>query len=67
MDPVDTWPAIEGLTGSVTMSRTTLYGIARRGAISAAKIGNPWRFDREEIDQKMKAKAPDSGKGGVQG
>jgi excisionase family DNA binding protein len=39
-----------------------LYGMAQRGELPASKIGNQWRFNREEIDQWMKSNA--SGKAG---
>lgn len=39
MDPFDTWPAIEVLTGSVTMSRTKFNGMAHLGETPAAKMG----------------------------
>jgi len=47
--------------GCIRMSRTRLYGMTRRGEIPASKIGNQWRFDREEIDPWIKA--PATGKG----
>jgi PTS system nitrogen regulatory IIA component len=43
--------------GYIKMSRTKLYGMSRRGELPASKIGNQSRFDREEIDQWMKAHA----------
>jgi len=60
-DKIDNWLTIEELAGYIKMSRTKLYGMAQRGEIPASKIGNQWRFDREEIDQWMKAHA--TGKG----
>lgn len=45
------------LAGYIKMSRTKLYGMAQRGEVSASKIGNQWRLDREGIDQRMKAHA----------
>jgi excisionase family DNA binding protein len=61
MDTIDKWLTIEELAGYIKMSRTKLYGMAQRGEIPASKIGNQWRFDREEIDRWMKAHA--TGKG----
>lgn len=57
MDKFDKWLTIDELAGYIKMSRTKLYGMAQRGDIPASKIGNQWRFDREEIDQWMKAHA----------
>lgn len=44
------------------MGRTKLYRMAQGGDIPASKIGNQWRFDREEIDQWMKRQRPVSDK-----
>jgi PTS system nitrogen regulatory IIA component len=63
MDKIDKWLTIDELAGYIKMSRTKLYGMAQRGEIPASKIGTQWRFDREEIDQWMKAHA--TGKGGA--
>lgn len=57
MDKFDKWLTIDELAGYIKMSRTKLYGMTQRGEIPASKIGNQWRFDREEIDQWMKAHA----------
>ncbi|AMV72385.1 DNA-binding protein [Desulfuromonas sp. DDH964] len=63
MDKIDKWLTIDELASYIKMSRTKLYGMAQRGEIPASKIGTQWRFDREEIDQWMKAHA--TGKGGA--
>jgi PTS system nitrogen regulatory IIA component len=55
MDKIDKWLTIDELAGYIKMSRTKLYGMAQRGEIPASKIGTQWRFDRDEIDQWMKA------------
>lgn len=65
MESFDKWLTIEELATYLKLSRTKLYGMAQRGEIPAAKIGTQWRFDREEIDQWMKAHA--TGKVGVKG
>lgn len=57
MDKIDKWLTIDELAAYIKMSRTKLYGMAQRGEIPASKIGTQWRFDREEIDQWMKAHA----------
>lgn len=57
MDKIDKWLTIDELAGYIKMSRTKLYGMAQRGEIPASKIGTQWRFDRDEIDQWMKAHA----------
>lgn len=57
MDKIDKWLTIDELAAYIKMSRTKLYGMAQRGEVPASKIGNQWRFDREEIDQWMKSHA----------
>lgn len=52
------WLAIEELAEYLKMGRTKLYSMARDGDIPASKVGNQWRFDREEIDQWMKSQRP---------
>jgi len=49
------WLTIEELAEYLKMGRTKLYSMARDGDIPASKVGNQWRFDREEIDQWMKS------------
>jgi len=61
MDSSDKWLTIEELAAYLKLSKTKLYGMAQRSEIPASKIGNQWRFDREEIDQWMKSHA--TGKG----
>ena len=63
MAPLDKWLTIEDLAAYLKLSRTKLYGMAQRGELPASKIGNQWRFDREEIDSWMKSHA--TGKGAV--
>ena len=61
MDSYDKWLTINELASYIKISRTKLYGMAQRGQIPAVKIGNQWRFDREEIDQWMKSHATGTG------
>jgi len=60
------WLTIEELAEYLKMGRTKLYRMAQEGDIPASKVGNQWRFDREEIDQWMKSQRPaaDNGHGG---
>lgn len=48
---------MDKLPNYIKMSRIKLCSIAQCGEIPAAKIGNQWRFDWEEIYQWMKAHA----------
>jgi len=56
------WLTIDELTEYLKMGRTKLYRMAQNGEIPASKIGNQWRFDREEIDLWMKSQRPVVGK-----
>jgi len=56
------WLTIEELAEYLKMGRTKLYRMAQEGDIPASKVGNQWRFDREEIDQWMKRQKPATGK-----
>jgi excisionase family DNA binding protein len=47
---------MEELAAYLKMSRTKLYAMTQKGEIPASKIGNQWRFDRDEIDEWMKNK-----------
>jgi len=49
---------IDELAEYLKMGRTKLYRMAQEGNIPASKVGNQWRFDREEIDQWMKRQGP---------
>lgn len=52
----DKWLTVEELAAYLKMSRTKLYAMTQKGEIPASKIGNQWRFDRDEIDEWMKSK-----------
>jgi len=54
----DKWLTIDELADYLKMGRTTLYRMAQKADIPASKIGNQWRFDREEIDEWMKSQRP---------
>ncbi|HOV90473.1 MAG TPA: helix-turn-helix domain-containing protein [Syntrophorhabdaceae bacterium] len=52
------WLTIEELAEYLKIGRTKLYRMAQDGEIPASKVGNQWRFDREEIDRWMKSQRP---------
>lgn len=54
MSQNDKWLTVEELSLYLQMSRTKLYNLAQKGEIPVSKIGNQWRFDREEIDDWMR-------------
>ena len=53
------------LADYLKLGRTKLYRMAQDGSIPASKLGNQWRFDRDEIDAWMKRQRPNKpGSGG---
>jgi len=46
----DKWLTLDELAEYLKLGRTKLYQMAQGGEIPASKVGNQWRFDREEID-----------------
>ena len=54
----DKWLTIDELADYLKMGRTKLYQMAQKADIPASKVGNQWRFDREEIDDWMKSQRP---------
>lgn len=52
------WLTIDELADYLKLGRTTLYRMAQDGSIPATKLGNQWRFDRDEIDTWMKRQRP---------
>lgn len=51
----DKWLTVDELAEYLKMGRTKLYTMAQQGKVPGNKIGNQWRFDREEIDQWIKS------------
>lgn len=52
------WLTIDELAEYLKLGRTKLYRLAQEGDIPASKVGNQWRFDRNEIDEWMKRQRP---------
>ena len=48
------WLTLDELAEYLKLGRTKLYQMARKGTVPATKLGNQWRFDRDEIDAWMK-------------
>ena len=46
----DKWLTLDELAEYLKLGRTKLYRMAQSDEIPASKVGNQWRFDREEID-----------------
>jgi len=54
----DKWLTIDELADYLKMGRTKLYRMAQECEMPASKVGNQWRFDREQIDEWMKSQRP---------
>jgi excisionase family DNA binding protein len=54
----DKWLTVKELAEYLKLSTDLVYKFAQRGKIPVSKIGNQWRFDREEIDAWVKAQRP---------
>jgi len=51
---MDRWMTLEEVAEYLNVSKDSIYRLAQKGEIPASKIGNLWRFKREEIDEWMK-------------
>lgn len=51
---MDAWMTLEEVAQYLKVSKDSIYRLAQKGEIPASKIGNLWRFRREEIDEWMK-------------
>jgi diguanylate cyclase (GGDEF)-like protein/excisionase family DNA binding protein len=56
----DPWIGIEAAAGYLAIPVRTLYRLAQRGEVPAAKVGRTWRFRRSLLDAHLGAIAPDS-------
>lgn len=54
----DKWLTVKEVAEYLKLSTDLVYKFAQRGKIPVSKIGNQWRFDREEIDAWVKAQRP---------
>ena len=52
---------IEELAGYLKISESTLYKLAREGALPGTKVGKHWRFHREAVVEWLKS-CPEMGK-----
>jgi len=51
---MDTWMTLEEVAQYLKVSKDSIYRLAQKGEMPASKIGNLWRFKKEEIDEWMK-------------
>jgi len=53
---MDSWMTLEEVAQYLKVSKDSIYRLAKKGEIPASKIGNLWRFKKEEIDEWMRNK-----------
>jgi excisionase family DNA binding protein len=58
----DKWLTVKEVAEYLKLSTDLIYKFAQNGTMPVSKIGNQWRFDREEIDTWVKAQRPRSQK-----
>jgi excisionase family DNA binding protein len=55
MSVMTVWLNLDDLASYLKKPKSTLYKLAQRGQLPGHKLGGSWRFDREEVDQWIKA------------
>ena len=53
---MDRWMTLEEVAKYLWVSKDSIYRLAQKGEIPASKLGNLWRFKKEEIDKWMRKK-----------
>ncbi len=51
MEPMDALMTIEEVASYLRLSKDTVYRMAQAGKIPASKVGQQWRFRREDVDE----------------
>jgi excisionase family DNA binding protein len=54
----DKWLTVKEVAAYLKLSVDLVYKLSQKGQIPVSRIGNQWRFDREEIDSWMKSQRP---------
>lgn len=55
---IDKWLTVKEVAEYLKLSTDLIYKFAQQGKIPVSRIGNQWRFDREEIDAWVRAQRP---------
>jgi excisionase family DNA binding protein len=53
---MDRWMTLQEVAKYLRVSKDSIYRLAQKGEIPASKLGNLWRFKKEEIDEWMRKK-----------
>lgn len=52
------WMKVKDVAAYLQISKDLIYKWAQEGKIPASKLGNQWRFKREEVDEWAKSQRP---------
>ncbi len=55
---IDGWLSIEEASSYLGMGKTVLYTLTREGKIPASKIGKKWSFEKEQLNNWLRANQP---------
>lgn len=50
---MERWMTLQEVAGYLRVSKDSIYRLAQKGEVPASKIGNLWRFRKDEIDEWM--------------
>ncbi|MCF7878851.1 MAG: helix-turn-helix domain-containing protein [Candidatus Omnitrophica bacterium] len=59
---MDKWMTLDETAEYLQVSKDSIYRLAQKAKIPASKIGNLWRFKKEEIDEWMRLNRKESKK-----
>lgn len=54
----DKWLTVQEVADYLKLSMSSVYKFTQQGKVPVSRIGNQWRFDREEIDAWVKTQRP---------
>jgi excisionase family DNA binding protein len=54
----DGWMKVKEVAAYLQISKDLIYKWAQQGKIPVSKIGNQWRFNKEEVDQWARSQRP---------
>ncbi|MBI5747017.1 MAG: helix-turn-helix domain-containing protein [Nitrospirae bacterium] len=52
------WMKVKEVAAYLQISKDLIYKWAQQGKIPVSKIGNQWRFNREEVEEWAKSQRP---------
>ncbi len=49
------WMTMDEIAEYLKVSKETIYKMAQKGQLPGSKLGNQWRFNRQVVDEFLKA------------